>query len=65
MNLTEWFIVNQSTIKSAIFAAVIIVLIFGVFKSFGKLLKFGFKVLIVAAAIVAAVLIFRHFAPPV
>ena len=65
MNIGEMISTNQDTIKMALVAAVIIVVAIGLFKSVGKVFKFALKIVIVAAAILLVICIYRKLLVPV
>ena len=65
MNLGEVISNNQDIIKMALVAAVVLLAVIGLFKNVGKLLKFAFKVVIVAAVILLVVFIYRKIFVPV
>ena len=65
MSIGEMISTNQDTIRMALVAAVIIVVAIGLFKSVGKVFKFALKIVIVAAAILLVICIYRKLLVPV
>ena len=65
MSIGEMISTNQDTIRMALVAAVIIVVAIGLCKSVGKVFKFALKIVIVAAAILLVICIYRKLFVPV